>query len=430
MGNTAPSTPPPSSCTPHGTSFTLTSTAATDNTNTTHEYCTCETGWQGHGSDFFDTRVSTGGGGGGMMQTSCHVNDLAIDILWGMVILMIAWRQLFTYLGFRVQCHKHSGTIRHIRKRRGNLLLWIWMFAHQTFRVCLVDLFIANPLTMSVAILKLSRREVLGTDPASTIAFAIAVPISLFAYASFQVFQFGVVTTRQQHQGLRTLHRRLMFASPILFTLLSSVPAIIMLFVDHSVTPYENNSGIILTVRVAGVFLWQFVTAVSVYILSRESSNVLELFAKTPAMSESRKRVRSTNQYDSREGAAGDDDSLSATNTNKNIATEAVRQLKKQAGVVAYRTVMVIVITLPFMVPLLWPYYCYAVPIAVSLVCSTSPGIEMWYIHRAAAKAASETTSIMRTSLAPGGGNNGGALAARPDGEKSNGPGPRSQENI
>jgi hypothetical protein len=400
-----------SSCTPHGNPFIFNSTSNNNNNTippTIIPVCQCDIGWQSHGNDFFDTRITTITNI--KYNTACNVNDLAINILWGLVLIMLTWRQTFTYLGFRVQCKKHSGSIRKIQKRKGNLLLLLWMFGHQTFRVCLVDLLIANPLTFLVAVLKLSQKVILGTDVISTIAFAICVPISLFAYASFQVFQFSIVTTKQQHQELRTLHGRLMFASPILFTLLSSIPAIVMLFVDHSLTPYDNYSGIILSIRVAGVFLWQFVTTASLYFLSRESSNVLELFAKTPVMSEGRKRVMSGNGGGGGGGGRGytsnnskdDDDSLSVAATNKNIATEAVKQLKNQARVVAFRTVMVMIISIPFTIPYLWAYYCYIVPVAVCLVCSTSPGIEMWYIHRAA-KAAFETTSIMRTSLALGG---------------------------
>lgn len=230
-------------------------------TNTTG-VCICEEFWDG-AADVFDLRVGTDPVTGKVVALDCSNNVIASLCLWSLLLLGCLIHQFHSTRALITVFRTHG---LKPKTSKGCMLYAPYQF------LCL-DALIANPLLLTLAILKITRNGVIGTDFAVTVCLAAGVQLWNVAWALFQIHQFHVlVSSNLQQRGdqLCRKYNKLVMVMSASYFFLSLLPTLVALSLDKSVGPIANGEYIILIVRNLGVVFWNLSQIYTSYVLKNE----------------------------------------------------------------------------------------------------------------------------------------------------------------
>jgi hypothetical protein len=284
--------------------------------------CTCFPGYSG-GADLFEQRISPTG-----ESLDCGVSLLGITIVWSITLAFALFRQLCSVISL----------IMHVRIRAKQ---------HAALQVLCLDVFINHPGFISFIILKAYYGQVIGTDVAITVLFALMVPMTFFTINHFSVHQFRVIQANGE-SDLFKRYRSSAYAAPILYFLFASVPTLCSLGITKQIGPVASGEIVILIFRILCVCIFQLIGLKNAISFAREAEGLLH----SPH--------------------AGSDGSSTRAKVMK-----IIDYMNNQANALKKKCVILLLLHIPFLTPYLWQQQGMLIGISITLISLSNPALSL-----------------------------------------------------
>jgi hypothetical protein len=227
--------------------------------------CRCAPGFSG-ASDMYDNRVALDGDGS-WLALECPNSDVGTLIIWSVFLVALAIRQAITL----VSLSRSFGS----ENRRGKSFL-----TYMPTRVGCLDFFVATPLLIVSAALKLTGAQVIGTDVPVTATLSVGFALWTAIWADYSYSQFGMLlrARMQNHretERVAVVYRTVSVLQVAVFCLATVLPTMLMLVTDKRLGPAASNERTLLIIRNIGLLAWIVALVAGIHITTKQLKSLV-----------------------------------------------------------------------------------------------------------------------------------------------------------
>jgi len=366
--------------------------------------CKCDPGYS-PGMDMFDARVANTNGE--RLGLDCSLSVVGQTVMWSLCAALVFWRCYSVAVVLAHRCRSRG--IPPTEPGSGPALavlrtLRFLVYEDLAYRCLLSELVLITPFFLSTSLLKAVAQDVIGTDVAVTVCFALTPLVYQYIQTNISLAEFAALVSTLSPTArarLTRAHRAVVVSGMVVYLLFTTVPTLAALGVTRApnanvVGPVCSNEYVLLLLRNVGVVSWQALSALSMMWLKRlVAANITEFGSRedsrpkvepgaagggesptqTPRSIRQVPSMGGTTDVVAAAGGAAPDDAYESVSRKReaanlaNATASAVVQRVMERLDVELRSlvgmaVAIVAVYAVFMVPILWTQQTYLISVA------------------------------------------------------------------